>query len=43
MENYMKFEMIGKGGGGNCVFLVKSLLDNKVFYSLYITSYRHMQ
>lgn len=30
MENYMKFEMIGQGGGGNCVYLVKNLSDNKV-------------
>lgn len=33
MENYMKFEMIGKGCGGNCVFLVKNLSDNKVIHS----------
>lgn len=30
MENYMKFEMIGQGGGGNTVHLVKDLSDNKV-------------
>lgn len=32
MENYMKLEMIGKGCGGNCVFLVKDLSDGKVTY-----------
>lgn len=30
MENYMKLELLGKGCGGNCVFLVKNLTDNKV-------------
>jgi hypothetical protein len=29
----MKFEMIGKGSGGNCVFLVKNLSDNKVCFN----------
>ena len=28
----MKLEMIGKGSGGNCVFLVKDLSDGKVTY-----------
>ena len=35
MENYMKFEMIGQGGGGNTVYLVKDLSDNKVVYYIY--------
>lgn len=30
MENYMKFEMIGKGSCGNCVYLVKNLSNNTV-------------
>lgn len=35
MENYMKFEMIGQGGGGNTVYLVKDLSDNKVLFYIY--------
>ena len=41
MENYMKFEKIGQGGGGNCVYLVKNLSDNKV--KMIFNTYRDMQ
>ena len=39
MENFMKFEMIGQGGGGNTVYLVKDLSDNKVPFMIYNFSY----
>ena len=42
MENYMKFEMIGKGSCGNCVFLVKNLTNNKVSYFT-VKKFRFMQ
>ena len=31
MDNYMKFEMIGKGSNGTKVYLVKNLLNNKEY------------
>ena len=31
MDNYMKFEMIGRGSNGTKVYLVKNLIDNNLY------------
>lgn len=31
MDKYIKLDMVGMGGNGNSVILVKNLNDNKVF------------